>query len=99
MGWRYQRRIRTGRRSWLNVSKRGVSGSARIGPFTVNSRGRTSFRLGRGLSYRTGCALPMLTSAAALSVWVLAAGRSVHARRAARAGGGARPGRCVSPHA
>jgi len=56
MGFSYRKRIRTGRRSWLNISKRGVSGSARFGPFTVNSRGRTSLRLGKGLSYRGGCA-------------------------------------------
>lgn len=56
MGFIYRKRIRTGKRSWLNVSKRGVSGSMRVGPFTVNSRGRTSMRLGKGLSYRGGCA-------------------------------------------
>ncbi|MEY2610543.1 MAG: DUF4236 domain-containing protein [Acidimicrobiia bacterium] len=56
MGFSYRKRVRTGRRSWLNISKRGVSGSARFGPFTVNSRGRTSLRLGKGLSYRGGCA-------------------------------------------
>ena len=56
MGFSYRKRIRTGKRSWLNVSKRGVSGSGRIGPFTINSRGRTSMRLGKGLSYRGGCA-------------------------------------------
>ena len=55
MGWQYRRRIRTGRNSWLNVSKRGVSGSVRMGPVTFNSRGRSSIRLGRGLSYRSGC--------------------------------------------
>ena len=56
MGFSYRKRIRTGKRSWLNVSKRGVSGSGRIVPFTINSRGRTSLRLGKGLSYRGGCA-------------------------------------------
>lgn len=54
MGFRYQKRIRTGKNSWLNLSKRGVSGSARVGPFTLNSRGRGSIRLGNGLSYRMG---------------------------------------------
>lgn len=56
MGFVYRKRIRTGKRSWLNVSKRGVSGSVRLGPLTLNSRGRSSLRLGRGLSYRGGCA-------------------------------------------
>ena len=56
MGFSYRKRIRTGKRSWLNVSKRGVSGSGRIGPFTINTRGLTSMRLGKGLCYRGGCA-------------------------------------------
>ena len=56
MGFSYRKRIRTGKRSWLNISKIGISGSGRLGPFTVNSRGRTSLRLGKGLSYRGGCA-------------------------------------------
>lgn len=59
MGFRYQKRVRTGKNSWLNISKSGVSGSGRVGPFTFNSRGRGSVRLGNGLSYRTsgsGCA-------------------------------------------
>ena len=54
MGFQYRKRIRTGKNSWLNVSKSGVSGSARVGPFTFNSRGRKSIRLGNGLSYRAG---------------------------------------------
>ena len=59
MAFRYQKRIRTGKNTWLNVSKSGLSGSGRVGPFTFNSRGRGSIRLGNGLSYRTsgsGCA-------------------------------------------
>jgi hypothetical protein len=60
MGFSYRKRVRTGKRSWLNISKRGISGSGRAGPFTINSRGRTSFRLGRGLSYRGGCASVMV---------------------------------------
>ncbi len=54
MGFRYQKRVRTGKNSWLNISKSGVSGSAKVGPMTFNSRGRKSIRLGSGLSYRTG---------------------------------------------
>ena len=73
MGFSYRKRVRTGRRSWLNVSKRGVSGSMRFGPFTVNSRGRTSLRLGKGLSYRGGCASVLVVGSglAALAVGVL----------------------------
>ncbi|MFM8236797.1 MAG: DUF4236 domain-containing protein [Actinomycetota bacterium] len=66
MGFRYQRRIRTGRNSWINLSKSGASGSVRIGPVTFNSRGRSSFRIAPGLSYRGsgGCLVPMLIVAA-----------------------------------
>jgi len=67
MGFSYRKRVRTGRRSWLNISKRGVSGSARFGPFTVNSRGRTSFRLGKGLSYRGGCATVLVVGVGLLA--------------------------------
>ncbi|MFM8563693.1 MAG: DUF4236 domain-containing protein [Acidimicrobiia bacterium] len=74
MGFSYRKRVRTGRRSWLNVSKRGVSGSLRFGPFTVNSRGRTSLRFGKGLSYRGGCASVLLVgiglAAAAVGILV-----------------------------
>jgi len=52
MGLIFRRRVRLGRRGWLNLSRRGVSASSRIGPLTVNSRGRWSLRLGRGLSWR-----------------------------------------------
>jgi hypothetical protein len=71
MGFVYRKRIRTGKRSWLNISKRGVSGSFRFGPFTVNSRGRTSTRLGKGLSYRGGCV--SLIGAAGIGVGLLTA--------------------------
>ena len=52
MGLIFRRRVRLGRRGWLNLSRRGVSASSRLGPLTVNSRGRWSLRLGRGLSWR-----------------------------------------------
>jgi hypothetical protein len=60
VGFQYRKRIRTGKNSWVNLSKSGVSGSFRVGPMTFNSRGRRSVRLGNGMSYRTsgsGCAL------------------------------------------
>ncbi len=60
MGWQYRRRIRVGKNSWINLSKRGASGSVRAGPMTWNSRGRRSVRVAPGLSYRSGCALPMV---------------------------------------
>ncbi len=66
MGWQYRRRIRVGRNSWINLSKRGASASTRVGPFTFNSRGRGSVRVARGLSYRSGCALPIAVIVASL---------------------------------
>lgn len=48
--WRQRRRL--GRRSWLNLSTRGVSASARRGPVTVNTRGRWTVRLPFGFSWR-----------------------------------------------
>jgi hypothetical protein len=54
MAFRYQKRIKTGKNSWLNISKSGVSGSAKVGPVTFNSRGRKTIRFGNGLSYRMG---------------------------------------------
>lgn len=62
MGWQYRRRIRVGKNSWINLSKRGASGSVRAGPVTWNSRGRRSVRVAPGLSYRGGCALSLLTA-------------------------------------
>lgn len=52
MGLVFRRTKRLGRRTRLNVSKTGVSVSHRRGPVTVNSRGRISIRLGRGISWR-----------------------------------------------
>ncbi len=72
MPWSYRKRIRTGKNSWINLSKRGASGSMRAGPFTFNSRGRTSVRLGRGLSYRSGCASTLML--AILAVCTVAVG-------------------------
>jgi hypothetical protein len=56
VGLVFRRRVSLGRRgglrSWLNLSSRGVSASAAVGPVTVNSRGRITIRLGRYLSLR-----------------------------------------------
>jgi Protein of unknown function (DUF4236) len=79
VGWVYRRRVRLGRNAWLNISKRGVSESVRVGPVTFNSRGRRSVRVAKGLSYRSGCALPLLLSGltAAAAVRSIAGRRSV----------------------
>jgi hypothetical protein len=54
VGLNYRRRIIVGRGSWFNVSKSGVSASRRTGRVTVNSRGRGSVRIAKGLSFRWG---------------------------------------------
>lgn len=52
MGLVWRKRVRLGRNSALNLSRSGVSLSRRIGRATVSSRGNSSFRLLKGLSYR-----------------------------------------------
>jgi hypothetical protein len=51
MGLIFRKRI-GGRRAWLNLSRSGVSGSARVGRLTVNSRGGLWARLLPGLGWR-----------------------------------------------
>jgi|GEM_PF-881930 len=53
MAIRYRRRIRLGKHAWVNVSKSGVSVSAKTGPVTLNSRGTESVHLAKGLTYQT----------------------------------------------
>ncbi|WP_293951153.1 DUF4236 domain-containing protein [uncultured Corynebacterium sp.] len=52
MGFNFRKRMKTGKDSWVNVSKSGVSGSKRLGPVTFNSRGGFSVRLPGGFNYR-----------------------------------------------
>lgn len=52
MGLIFRKRVRTGPRTWLNLSRSGVSASGRTGPLTVNSRGRITMRLGKYFSWR-----------------------------------------------
>ena len=44
MGIFFRKRTKLGKDSWLNWSKTGVSGSKRLGPVTINSRGGFSVR-------------------------------------------------------
>jgi hypothetical protein len=80
VGWVYRRRVRLGKNAWLNLSKRGVGESVRVGPVTYNSRGRRSVRVAKGLSYRSGCALPLLLAAACAAVALPAAARTIRSR-------------------
>lgn len=52
MGFTFSRRKKLGRSTALNLSKSGASVSKKKGPVTVNSRGRGSVRLGKGLGFR-----------------------------------------------
>lgn len=58
MGFQYRRRRSLGGGQHLNVSGSrrgaGVSVSQRVGPLTLNSRGRGSLRVAPGLSFRFG---------------------------------------------
>jgi len=52
MGLVLNKRLRLSRNSSLNLSNSGASLSQRIGRVTINSRGRGSLRLLKGLSWR-----------------------------------------------
>ena len=52
MGLIFRKRVKTSKNGSINLSKSGASYSHRIGPFTINSRGRISIRLGNGFSWR-----------------------------------------------
>lgn len=52
MGLVYRRRKRLTRNTWVNAGTGGASVSARRGRVTVNTRGRGSIRIMRGLSFR-----------------------------------------------
>lgn len=48
----WRRRVRLSPTTALNVGRRGVSASKRIGRATVSTTGRVSVRLGKGMSWR-----------------------------------------------
>lgn len=52
MGIIFRRSTKVGRNGRVNWSKSGASYSHKIGPFTINTRGRVTLRLGRGFSIR-----------------------------------------------
>ncbi|WP_297452878.1 hypothetical protein [uncultured Corynebacterium sp.] len=52
MGLNYRKKQNLDKNTWLNYSGSGVSGSKRIGPVTINSRGGYTVRLGKGLTFR-----------------------------------------------
>lgn len=52
MGLQFTRRKKLTPSTTLNVSKKGLSASKRVGPVTVNSRGKVGVRLGKGLRWK-----------------------------------------------
>lgn len=52
MGFTFSRRKKVARGTNLNLSKSGASVSKKAGPVTVNSRGRGSVRVAKGVSFR-----------------------------------------------
>lgn len=52
MGLIFGRRKKVGKNTTANVGKRGVSVSKKAGPLSVNSRGRASVRLGKGVRFK-----------------------------------------------
>ena len=52
MGLIFRKTVRAGKNTRVNLSKSGASVSQRFGPVTVNSRGRVTIRLGKGISFR-----------------------------------------------
>lgn len=51
MGFRVNRRISLGKNVRVNIGKKGVSTSVKIGPVTVNSSGRKTIHVAKGVSY------------------------------------------------
>ena len=51
MGLQFNKKINITKNSWINVSKSGISYSIKIGPVTLNSKGRKSVNLGNGVKY------------------------------------------------
>lgn len=52
MGLLFSRRKKIGKNTTANLSKGGISLTRKAGPASINSRGRVTVRLGKGLSFR-----------------------------------------------
>jgi len=52
MGIFFRKTVKVGKNSRVNLSKSGASVSTKVGPVTLNSRGRVTVRLGKGFSWR-----------------------------------------------
>ena len=51
MGLNFRKTIQLTKHLKANISKRGVSFTGKLGPLSLNSKGRGSVRLCKGLSY------------------------------------------------
>lgn len=72
MGISFRKRVRLGKGQALNLSKSGASVSKRFGRVTVNSRGRFSIRIFKGVTYRGGCLIAIAAPLAGLATAGLA---------------------------
>ncbi|MHB1173019.1 MAG: DUF4236 domain-containing protein [Lacisediminihabitans sp.] len=54
MGFYFRKRVRLNKSAHVNLSKSGASISEKVGPVTVNSRGRVTVRILPGLTWRIG---------------------------------------------
>ncbi|MGO1851913.1 MAG: DUF4236 domain-containing protein [Microbacteriaceae bacterium] len=52
MALSFRRTFRLGKNARVNVSKSGVSVSAKRGRLTTNTRGKGSFRIAKGISFK-----------------------------------------------
>lgn len=52
MGLIFRKTKKLGKNTRLNISKSGLSVTEKLGPVSINSRGRITIRLGKGLTWR-----------------------------------------------
>lgn len=52
MGFYIRKSARVGKHGRVNLSRSGLSLTERLGPLSVNSRGRVTLRLFKGLGFR-----------------------------------------------
>lgn len=58
MGFSYRKRIKLNDDTTLNIGKKGVSISKKIGNTTINSKGSVTVNLGNGIVYKTSTKKP-----------------------------------------
>lgn len=51
MGIQFFKSINLGKHFKINFSKKGISFTTKVGPLSVNSKGRKTLNLGNGLKY------------------------------------------------